>query len=247
MRKYFLHRYTPALIKSLYRKIISINYQYEICPLSKFIQEGPFRSYELLDMDLMLRIMISECSDKSVIFDIGSNVGRYSITLASYFPNASIHAFEPNPLAIQRLEKNIACNAFEERITTHNIGISNDNCQMIFYVADPIVNSSFSRQYILRKGKKVVNEIKVRVQSLDWLILNGRVPIPDYIKIDVEGHEIEVLEGAIKTLQIHSPVLLIETHIKEGKNTKRLIKPILKKANYHIISYGYPWMCVPID
>jgi hypothetical protein len=74
----------------------------------------------------------------------------------------------------------------------------------------------------------------VVVARLDTLVGNGSIPVPHVIKIDVEGAELRLLKGAVKTLQRHSPHLVIENH---GAETARGVVRFLLDAGYHVFGY----------
>lgn len=124
-----------------------------------------------------------------LVFDIGSNIGK----TAEIFSNKSekVICFEPNPsLADHLIQKFSGKNVIVDRR-----GISNGVGKKIFKISnadtistfseDWITNSRFSRDYIWR------NEVEVETTTLNEII--NQYGQPDYIKIDVEGHEFEVL------------------------------------------------------
>lgn len=122
-----------------------------------------------------------------IVFDIGANLGKYSVELSKKFPNAEILAFEPNPNAYALLERNLDLHGNCRAI---NIGFSQTTHSSTLYepeLASPL--SSLDNKTIRSR------EIQVYLSSLNDFCKNEKV-IPDFIKMDVEGHEFSILKGA---------------------------------------------------
>lgn len=147
--------------------------------------------------------------DKPVIFDVGANNGDYSALVLSLRPQAVIHAFEPNPPTFERL-KNRFANA--TTVTPVQTGVSSQDGEMELFdyaAQDGSTHASFLPGGIEALNNPNVNEIKadrdlkktkVPITSLDGYIAANRIEHIDFLKIDVEGHEGDVLEGAAKSI-----------------------------------------------
>lgn len=139
--------------------------------------------------------IIREISPNDVFFDIGANCGYFSL-LAAANGCQSVVAFEPDPLSLKVLRHNLALNSDLARcITSHELALSNTEEKRLFHRA----NSSNSG----RSGfaaRDVVASFEVQTQTLDQLIARRIVPVPSVLKVDVEGHESAVFEGAKNTL-----------------------------------------------
>jgi FkbM family methyltransferase len=138
----------------------------------------------------------------AVAVDVGANEGFYSYALARRF--GTVHAFEPNPRLAEELERHRPPN-----VQVHTVALSSCHGALDLYV--PLVHgveqhgwASFNRENLPGAGEFHV--LHVAVHPLDAFDLEGVA----FIKIDVEGHEIEVLDGALQTLQRNRPVVLIE-------------------------------------
>jgi len=139
----------------------------------------------------------------AVFFDVGANVGVYSLFAASLFPSMEIYAFEPLPANYLRLKENIALNGFEN-IRAIPYAIGNGYGLRAFNAISKEVGSS-GGQVLNWFGKK---SEKVMLASLDGLCLfnhgsqlpYGRLPNPDYVKIDIDGQELGVVRGMINIL-----------------------------------------------
>jgi FkbM family methyltransferase len=141
-----------------------------------------------------------------VFVDVGANVGWYTMLASTVIGDSGkIHAFEPRNQIVDYLRRTVTLNALEEMVSVHPIGLSNEAKTEILIWSATSNNSggaSFARGDA--SSEMICQEIKVR--SLDTLRLD-RV---DVIKIDVEGAEPLVVEGATKTIERDRPIILTE-------------------------------------
>jgi FkbM family methyltransferase len=144
-----------------------------------------------------------------VAIDVGSNDGT-SIAMIHKFQRSSlIHSFDPIQVTPTR----------SNSITFHNYGLSNKEALLDIFT--PKIGNKTLTQYSSDNKIRVIEQLKndfaienknisflqssVRVTSLDILELK-----PYFLKIDVEGHELQVLQGSIQTLMKHRPIILVE-------------------------------------
>lgn len=142
-----------------------------------------------------------------VFVDIGANQGAWSLLLAGH--GASVHAFEPIPLTRQRLEANVALNAEDvrRRITVHAVALGRTREQATFTCEEDAGNHRLNETAGSRTSGK--GEIVVEVDTADAVLAEVA---PKLIKIDVEGEELSVLEGADRVLnQPTLTALIVET------------------------------------
>lgn len=143
------------------------------------------------------------CEPGHVVYDIGANVGFYSLLAAQLIGrDGHVYAFEPLPRNLEYLHRHMTLNHFEKRVTIQDMAISNETC--VSHFAEGI---SHEMGRLSEKGG-----IEVHVNSLDRLLVELNLRPPDLIKIDVEGGEYEVLLGAEATLRDYSPTLFLATH-----------------------------------
>jgi FkbM family methyltransferase len=125
--------------------------------------------------------------------DIGANVGAYTI-LASSEVNAKTIAVEPVPSTFRNLIDNISINQMQERVKALNIGLGSRNGKLHFTESLDTVNHVVTES----DTESDTDTIEVNVSTLDSILLTEETPI--LLKIDVEGFETEVLNGAESTL-----------------------------------------------
>ena len=180
--------------------------------------------------------IIDRFSDRTKdAIDIGVYRGIYSFKLAQNFK--MVHAFEPNPLLYPYLEKNL--NKIISNIQLYNFALSDsegetdlklplrsysifkDNIEELYKLGA----ASIHKENHFEKYKS----LKVKKVKLDNIKINQKI---GFIKIDVEGHEQNVINGASNTIKKNMPILLVEI---EKKHTQ---KPIIQTINT-IKNYGY--------
>lgn len=144
----------------------------------------------LLEFDDMM-FLLHFLSPDDIFVDVGANVGVYSILSAAEIGAKTI-SIEPIPQTFSLLKKNVLINEIKEKIEIYNIGIGESKGELNFTSSMDTVNHVVSEIEF-----DIEDKIVVSVDTLDDL-LNKR--IPRLIKIDVEGFEMNVINGGNKTL-----------------------------------------------
>jgi FkbM family methyltransferase len=172
---------------------------------------------------------IQNFGDKDKIFlDIGAHVGSYSWKLAPHFKH--VHSFEPNREVYNCLCANNFLKGLSHKITTHCNGISNDNAIKTYHVRCEDGGGNGFAETELDDDTKIGKTIKtheLEVKTLD----SYKFKNVGFIKIDVEGHEADVINGAILTIQENNfPPIIFESwepgmhHNLSYEYTKKLRK-----------------------
>jgi FkbM family methyltransferase len=183
--------------------------------------------------------------DSKIIFwDIGANIGLYSIYAAINFPKSTIISFEPSTLNLNILSRNISLNNLEKQINIFQIGLTNVN-NKFFMMSETTLEeggalSSFGKNYNF-EGKKIdkINKYSIFGTKIDYLIFNNILKIPDYIKIDVDGTEHIILNGAEKTLK-KNKIKSILVEINENFLSQKVhVEKILKNSGFYL-KHKYP-------
>ena len=151
------------------------------------------------------------CAEANVIFDIGANTGVYSLIAGSVNSKAKIYAFEPVKSVYEKLNKNIELNAFRNNVKTFETALSDYTGEAIIYLeknAEHVLSVTVNKTFM---GDDVEQRTEViKTIRLDEFIENEKIESIDLMKIDVETHEPEVLEGMGIYLSRFRPVILIE-------------------------------------
>jgi len=143
---------------------------------------------------------IDEFGGKGTLFDIGANIGLFSIYYAISKPG-NVYAFEPSSMNINQLIKNINVNKLQNKINIIPNPISNKNILGTYNLSSEKKGASFS-SFEYNKEKKSLLYYKNLGLSVDFLLDNKIIKEqPSMIKIDIDGNEELVLKGMIKTLR----------------------------------------------
>jgi len=176
------------------------------------------------------------CSKKLNSIDIGANHGIYLEKLIRL--SKKVYGFEPNEELVDELRKRF----HNSNVTIFKYGLSNKNGKGTLKI--PLYTDGDSVYFIrsMASLNKHFNEIPEGYKNrfVGFRNLNVEVRKLDYfnfkeigfIKIDVEGHEIEVLEGGIETLLREKPNLLIELEERHRPNTIKRVNQLLTQINY---------------
>ncbi len=142
----------------------------------------------------------------SVVFDLGAHVGFYFL-LASILvgPKGMVYSFEPVPKNIYYLKRHLRLNNIRN-VAVIEAALSDRNGSTKFFVDE---SNRISRY---KGGISSDGNLIVKIVSLDQLYEQEVIPIPKYIKIDVEGAEMLVFIGARKILSNFHPTIFLATH-----------------------------------
>ena len=142
--------------------------------------------------------LLSGISSGAVVWDVGANVGTYTCLMASVAgESGKVYAFEPNPIACQQLRKHCLMNA-AMNVEVFELALGDQVSRMDFAVETGFTpGGHVIQKETLADGGEVFT---VSLVTGDSMVTQGRSEIPDVIKVDVEGYELEVLKGMRSTL-----------------------------------------------
>ncbi len=168
-------------------------------------------------------------TDNSLIFDIGANIGAFCVKTSEDKSQSHIIAIEPSPYNFTFLKQNLTQNRIRN-VLPLRLALSNMNGYLEFFI-DKANNAASS----IFKHNKNMHKLQVKSITLDSLIklykldtLNRKV----FIKMDVEGAELNILKGSIKLLKNNNVTILMETHPNILDPSK--IKKFLELYNFHV-------------
>lgn len=157
---------------------------------------------------MSIRLWIQLCKQSSVIFDIGANTGLYALAAKAINPHAKVYAFDPVHLVYDKLRQNIVLNN-SDIIAVEMAASDSDGFATIYDTLHEHTLSVAVNKNLLPAGAKA-SEVRIETITLDSFIRKNKIQKIDLMKIDVETHEPEVLQGFKEHLSYFRPVLIIE-------------------------------------
>jgi FkbM family methyltransferase len=166
-------------------------------------------------------------NESGVFFDVGANKGEYIFAAEKILSKDNIHAFEPNPNLYYKLKH------LFKKSHINQLALSNQNGEASLKV--PFLNNVEDDSLgSLKTDEKEQFETHADFYSIKTITIDRycylkNVPRIDCIKIDVEGFELNVLEGGKQILKVHQPVLIIEIEKRHhpGKNILQIVNEII--------------------
>lgn len=142
-------------------------------------------------------------NEDDIVIDVGANVGALTLLMAKVAYRGRVIAIEPGPPIFSRLKDNIKLNSEIDRVVEiYQLGIS-DYTGALFWNEDPNVAGN--------AGLLGSNGHSVKVETLDSIVETCALGKLDFIKIDVEGMEYEVIKGGISSIAKYQPLIYFET------------------------------------
>ncbi len=172
---------------------------FAICTWSKF----SFTSHRIIS-SLKRQAIVPK-----TILDVGANVGQFAVACAKIFPGVAVHSFEPLPDCVERLKRNVAS---LDDVHVYPLALGAESGETTMHV-----NSHSHSSSILALGERhrrafpsarEIGDIKVKMSTLDLEMNSMFLERPVLLKLDVQGYEALVLEGATETLEKIDYVLL---------------------------------------
>jgi FkbM family methyltransferase len=165
-----------------------------------------------------------EVRPNSVFWDIGANVGFYSLLASKLVGSGKVFAFEPALRNLSYLRKHLALNRVTN-VEVLAIAVSNRNGISSFEIEETGFMGHLSGE----------GSITVPTATLDSLVDEGKVCPPDCVKMDIEGAELLALHGGSRTFQRFRPVLFLATH---GRKVETECRRLLELWGYDCQDIG---------
>jgi len=144
----------------------------------------------------------------SVVYDVGANIGFHALLCSRLVGNAgSVYAFEPFKDCAEACRRNASLNDFKN-ITVHQYALSDDDGESRM---DMAAESTAQFKLADRKSAQTDGPV-VAIRRLDSVFTEAGLSLPNLIIIDVEGHELAVMAGAISVISQSLPTILCEVH-----------------------------------
>jgi FkbM family methyltransferase len=146
--------------------------------------------------------MLLESSKETIFLDVGGNIGDYSRSLRTAFPRSKIFIFEPNPTTFSYLEKSFEG---DHNIIALNAGLSSHRNELELYVYPERETTGHASVYkeVFKKLHSESSPIsfKCEFNTLDQFMSDQCISYINFLKIDTEGHEIDILKGGKQALE----------------------------------------------
>lgn len=218
---------------SLIGKLVPNNYQYPKGSIRRFHHKGIQFELDIHDYighllyfgfkDDGQQELVDFAEEGDVFLDVGTNIGSSLLQFAKNVGKTGrVYGFEPDQLNFQQCQNNIRLNNFDN-VQVSNIALGNKSSK-VKLVVDTESNRGGNRILDEANGKDYT---EVEVVPLDEWVEQQLISAIDFIKIDVEGFELNVLQGATESLKKFSPRLFIELddeNLKlQGQSAKELV------------------------
>ena len=163
-------------------------------------------------------------------FDVGANVGNRIEPLLTI--GAKVVAVEPQEKCYKKIQK-----TYGDKVILVTEGLGECECEKDFYIADTTTISSFSEEWIksMKEGRFNTYDwsktVRVKITTLDNLI--EKYGVPKFIKIDVEGYELEVLKGLSSPIKFVSFEYIVPEQTHRAKDCIKRLETIDKTVQFN--------------
>ena len=234
--------YLKITIKHIITKMVLLSNK-DIFRFKKFAMYLPLYPIDMIQRNIVdsndfwenksLLLMDEYIKQNFIIADIGANIGNHSIYWGNKKEIKHIYSFEPIKSTFDILKKNIELNDMQDKITAYNVGISDEKTlgEMYDYNMENIGGVAIFKS---QRGNFELN-------TIDNLFSEIKL---DFIKIDVEGHEIFVLKGAEKVIKRDKPIIWIETFSDHFNQVDNILKSYGYKLEKDLLDSNYVYIPV---
>lgn len=210
--------------KDIVNNIITFNYdlkeiKFYLPFINDHIQKIIYFNKSFYEIE-MLEDIKKRIGENKVIIDVGANIGNHTIYFAKICRAKKVYSFEPQENIFNILVKNINLNNIDANVKAYNMGVGREHTYARIDVVD---KNNYGSSRIIKNDKG-----EIEIDKLDNIMLN-EVERVDMIKIDVEGMEMDVLEGAKGILEKFRPIIYIEAATDEEFNK---VLDFLMEFNY---------------
>lgn len=164
------------------------------------IERGEFEPLSTRWVDLLVR-------PGDVVLDVGANIGYYSALLGHKVgQQGKVIAFEPTEHYRKILQRNLAINGLEHCVTTMPYGLSDEDAELQIAIGECSATLHWAEDSSPQATETII------LHTLDEI--SGALDLPrlDFVKVDIDGHELPFIRGAKKTIARYQPIILLEVN-----------------------------------
>ena len=232
----YLFKFKKKVIK--FNRISTIDYKRKLFIACDNLRELETRANSCKkEPELINWLEINNNKEKQILWDIGSNVGAYSLVAATM--GYKVLSFEPAYQNYFKLHENISLNKLDEQIEAFCISFG-DKLQTgnfnIFETSFGTSKGNYNADNYYQLNLEKISQKKTLVFSIDSFIKIFNLPEPSLIKIDVDGGEFEVLKGAATLLEHGKNLKSLLVEFDEDEYSINELETFLKKLNWQIVS-----------
>jgi FkbM family methyltransferase len=238
LKLYLAHNY-PSLYKPKFKEGEKLKWKGSKFEVPKFP-----KTCEYIGGVLILGGMYSipECHVEAgdIVFDVGAYFGFFSYH-AVQKGGKEVYAFEPNPYVFEILKKN--AEMWSDKIKPYQLALSDRNGEADLFISKELgVDSTIleNRENSLLKFKKYNKKVKVKTMTLDSFVKEYNVERVDFIRIDAEGSERDIIKGAKETIKKFKPRMAIAAYhlLDDKKVIPKLVLSIRDDYKFKLVNKG---------
>jgi FkbM family methyltransferase len=183
------------------------------------------------------KFLKENCNPGNIVLDIGAHLGVFAVIAAKYVKEkGKVYAFEPTSGTYNLLKKTIQFNKVENIISPRNEAVGKKIGKAHFYISQ--IEGDNSNSLISYVNDREIQSEEIDVVSVDSFVEQWDLQKVNFIKIDAEGAEFDVIQGAIKTFHKHRPSCILSIHpnpiLSKGDKLED-IYDFITELNYSIL------------
>lgn len=205
----------------------------------------------------LIRVIQSLLNPNQYFFDIGGNVGFYTVSMGHFFKEhngtGKVVAFEPHKANFHRLQENIRLNNLSNYCILYNIGLSSTSTDSKITLREDFSRGSQTGNAAIPISPEMdygFNTAPIRLETLDdvamQVLTHGKTV--DIIKLDIEGHEDFCLQGGQIIIRTHRPTILMEVNKRyyeaRGVTISQVFPPLIPEDYLLFHQVASTWRCI---
>jgi len=227
LKKFIYHKPIPRnisnfLISNTQIKLISAS-----SPITRMVYWLGIEAYEKEELEMWTKL----CKDSKSIVEMGGNIGYFTVFGAKSQLNKNYEVYEPLPYNFSILKKNLELNSLEH-VAIKNVAVISDERKTVkFHVPKELSDYQAATGGFI-EGAEIMDSVEVlKVISVECINCIEAIKGKDLIKMDVEGAEFEILNGAKEEIVKSKPIILLEL-LNKTYNLRSFIYELMETSNY---------------